>query len=63
MLLEKGDNPEKGEGLMKNWGGCHFFITLMFNFIYCVCACLRECVCVCVCGVKFPLLHFGSSAF
>ena len=34
FLLEKGDKPVKvgkGEG-----GGCHFFITLQFNHIYCL---------------------------
>ena len=36
FLLESGDKPEKG-GLMYKWGGCHFFITLQFNHIYCVC--------------------------
>ena len=45
ILLERGDNPERG--------GCHFLITLMFDYIYCVCG-LK---------VKFPLLHFGSSVF
>ena len=36
ILLEREDNPEKGGGLIKKWGGCHFFITLQFNCIYCV---------------------------
>ena len=31
FLLEKGSQPEKGGG-----GGCHFFITLQLNDIYCV---------------------------
>ena len=55
----------KGLGPSKNWviwgrgwcrnggGGCHFFITLQFNRIYCVCG---E-------KVKFVLLHFDSSFF
>ena len=53
ILLERGDNPEKGGGVDVEMGGCYFFITLMFNCIYCVWQ-----------GkVKFPLLHFGSSVF
>ena len=35
FLLERGDKPLK-EGLMQKWRGCHFFITLQFNHIYCV---------------------------
>ena len=38
ILLERGDNPEKGEGVdveMGGGGGCQFFITLQFNRIYC----------------------------
>ena len=31
FLIEKGNQPEKGGG-----GGCHFFITLQLNDIYCV---------------------------
>ena len=34
-------------------GGCHFFITLQFNYIYCMCV-------GCVGKVKFPLLRFDS---
>ena len=34
-------------------GGCHFFITLHFNYSYCMC----------VGKVKFPLLSFSSSVF
>ena len=30
FLLERWDKPVKGEG------GCHFFITLQFNHIYCM---------------------------
>ena len=35
----KGDKPEKGgRGMagVDGGGGCHFFITLQFNHIYCV---------------------------
>ena len=46
-FARKGDKPEKGGG------GCHFFITLQFNCIYCV---WGE-------KVKFGLLHFDSSVF
>ena len=35
FLLETGDKPEKGD-LIYKWRGCHFFITLQFNHIYCV---------------------------
>ena len=53
-FTKKGDNPEKGGGGVDvEMGGCHFFVTLQFNCIYCVCW-----------GkVNFPLLHFGSSVF
>ena len=39
ILLERGDNPEKGEGVdvEMGGGGCQFFITLQFNRIYCAC--------------------------
>ena len=40
-------------------GGCHFFITLQFNPIYCV----FVCVFVVEGGGGFPLLLFGSSVF
>ena len=43
ILPERGDNPEKGDsggagggGVDGEMGRCHFFITLQFNFIYCV---------------------------
>ena len=36
FLLERGDKPEKGGGGDAEMGGCHFFITLHFNHIYCV---------------------------
>ena len=36
ILLERGDNPEKGGGIDVEMGGCYFFSTLMFNCIYCV---------------------------
>ena len=49
ILIERRDNPEKG-GVDVEMGGCHFFITLMFNCIYCV---YRG-------KVKFPLLYFSS---
>ena len=45
FLLERGDKLEKVVG-------CHFFITLQFNHIYCVWG-----------KVRFPLLLFGSSVF
>ena len=67
VLLERGDNSEKGGWYKNGLGGCHFFITLQFNCIYsararaCVCVCV--CVCVSVCGVKFVSLHFDSSFF
>ena len=33
-----GDKSEKGGGGVDvEMGGCHFFITLQFNHIYCVC--------------------------
>ena len=38
-MLERGDKPEKGEGIdveMGGGGGCYFFITLQFNHIYCM---------------------------
>ena len=34
FALERGDKPEKG--LDVKMRGCHFFITLQFNHIYCV---------------------------
>ena len=39
ILLERGDNHEKGGGvdIEIRGGSCHFFIPLMFNCIYCVC--------------------------
>ena len=52
-MLERGDNLEKGGVDIEMEGGCHFFITLQFNCIYCV---FRE-------KVKFPLLYFDSSIF
>ena len=52
ILLERGITLKMG-GVDVEMGGCHFFITLMFNCIYCV---WRG-------KVKFPLLHFGSSVF
>ena len=39
--LERGNNSEKGE-VDVEMGGCHFFITLQFNYMYCVCVCLWE---------------------
>ena len=54
ILLERGDNSEQeGVNVEMGGGGCHFFITLQFNRIYCVCG---E-------KVKFVLLHFDSSFF
>ena len=37
--VERGDKPEKGgvDVGMRGGGSCHFFITLLFNHIYCVC--------------------------
>ena len=36
MKLERGDKPVKRGGRDVGMGGCHFFITLQFNHIYCV---------------------------
>ena len=39
FFARKGDKPEKGELMQKQGvgrGGCHFFLTLQFNHIYCV---------------------------
>ena len=36
ILLKREDHPEKGGG-----GFATFFITLQFNYIYCVCVCGR----------------------
>ena len=59
--VPRGNNPEKegGGDVEMGGGGCHFFITLQFNwnYIVCVCACVRASVCVGVGGggqVKFP---------
>ena len=65
ILLERGDNPEKG-GLMLKWGVATLLLYRSIGFTLCVF------VCVCVCGwvggcglgrVKFLLLHFGASFF
>ena len=38
FLLERGDKVVNGGGGVDvELGGCHFFITLQFNHIYCVC--------------------------
>ena len=56
FLLKQRHNPEKGE-LMLKWeeggGVANFFITLQFNYMYCMY----------VGKVNFPLLHFDSSVF
>ena len=53
-FIKGGGGPPKIRG-----GGCHFFITLQFNPIYCV----FVCVFVVEGGGGFPLLLFGSSVF
>ena len=52
ILLERGDNPEKGE-LMQKWGG--FPLFYYFN--------VQQHYCVWWGKVTFPLLYFGSSVF
>ena len=54
VLLEREDKPVKGGGgWMGGARGCHCFITLLFNHIYCVLG--GE--------IRFPLLLFGSLVF
>ena len=36
ILVERADNSEKGGGVDVEMRGCHFFIALQFNCIYCV---------------------------
>ena len=50
ILLKRGDNPEKWEGVVDiemGGGGLPLFVTLQFSCIYCL---LGE-------KVKFPFLH------
>ena len=57
ILLERGNNPEKGGGVDVEMKGLQLFyyLAVQLHFV---------CVCVCVCvGAKFPLLQFGSSFF
>ena len=37
---QKGGITLKRRGIDVEMGGCHFFITLQFNFILCVCVCV-----------------------
>ena len=64
VLLERGDKSEKGDWY-KNGLGVATFLLLYSSIAFVVRACVCLCVCVrvCVCGVKFVLLHFGSSVF
>ena len=48
-----GVTLKRAEQIDVEMGGCHFFSTLQFNYIYCMC----------VGKVKFPLLRFNSSVF
>ena len=51
-LLKRGDNPERGGGLMQKWEVATFL--LLYSSIAST---------VCWGKVNFPLLHFGSSVF
>ena len=46
-----------GQGVNVEMGELPLFTTLQFNCIYCMCVGEEAR------GIKFPLLHFGSSVF